>query len=351
MLVSLLSQHPLLVPDNWRKGAAGLALSASLAALAISLAQLPALAGKGLSPLTLAIAIGLLAGNLGLSRADRWMMSGYDLARGPLLRLAIVLYGFRVSGADLLELGVAGIAMAICVVVAIPLIAWPIGRRLLGLDAETTLLIASGSAVCGAAAVIAAEAVLRAPPHKTSVAVATVVVFGSLSMLIYPLLYPFLGLTAEQYGILIGASVHEVAQVVVASSSIGPDAAQLAVIEKMLRVMLLAPFLVMMGLWLRQLGSSTTDGQRTPVTIPWFALGFVAVCLLHPLLQLEPEHLSSINHGVDILLACAMAALGLRTRVSALRQAGMAPMLLAAILFVVLSLGGWGLSRLLFTLF
>src|SRR5207248_5358443 len=102
----------------------------------------------------------------------------------------------------------------------------------LKLDRETSMLIGTGSAICGAAAVLAAEPVLRAQPHRVSVAVATVVVFGTLGMFIYPLCYPYLGLSQQTYGVFTGSTIHEVAQVVAAGRAVSDTAAAAAVIEK-----------------------------------------------------------------------------------------------------------------------
>src|SRR5690606_39395911 len=112
---------------------------------------------------------------------------------------------------------------------------------------ETAMLIGAGSAICGAAAVMATEPVVRAQAHKVSVAVATVVVFGTAGMFLYPWLYPHLGLGEHAFGVYAGSTIHEVAQVVVAGRAVGDAAGAAAVIVKMLRVMLLAQFLLVLS--------------------------------------------------------------------------------------------------------
>src|SRR5690606_32374158 len=141
---------------------------------------------------------------------------------------------------------------------------------------ETSMLIGAGSAICGAAAVIAAEPVVRAQPHKVSVAVATVVVFGTLGMFLYPWLYPYLGLGEHAFGVYAGSTIHEVAQVVVAGRAVGEAAGSAAVIEKMLRVMLLAPFLLLLSSRLSR-EANAGSGEKAGIVIPWFAVLFVAV--------------------------------------------------------------------------
>src|SRR5690606_34311142 len=131
----------------------------------------------------------------------------------------------------------------VLMVAMVMLIGYQIGTRMLGLDRETALLTCAGSAICGAAAVLATEATIRARASSTAMAVATVVLFGSLAMFIYPLLYPLTGFAEQLFGAYIGATVHEVAQIVAVGGAVGPDALDTAVIVKLVRVMLLVPFL------------------------------------------------------------------------------------------------------------
>jgi uncharacterized integral membrane protein (TIGR00698 family) len=170
------------------------------------------------------------------------------------------------------------------------------------------------------------------------------VIFGTLSMFLYPLLYPHLGLSAQQYGIYAGSTIHEVAQVVVAGNSISESAASTAVIEKMLRVMMLAPFLLVLSATQPSCAASGAQGRK--ITIPWFAVLFIAVSALHSLQWVPPNIVSLLIQIDTALLAMAMAALGLRTHIGAVRQAGLKPLILASLLFVFLIVGGYGVNRL-----
>jgi len=217
-----------------------------------------------------------------------------------------------------------------------------LGTRLFKLDRQTSMLIGAGSAICGAAAVMATEPVVRGPSHKTAIAVATVVAFGTCSMLLYPLLYPHLGLSEQAYGVYAGSTIHEVAQVIVAGKNVSDAAAGTAVIEKMLRVMMLAPFLLLLS------GMQRTDRRRVvgAVTIPWFAVLFMAVSAVNSC-RLIPGAWSSTLVQIDTaLLATAMGAIGLRTHLGAVRQAGARPLMLASTLFAFLIVGGYGINRL-----
>lgn len=219
----------------------------------------------------------------------------------------------------------------------------PQARNLL--EPRSALLIGAGSAICGAAAVLATAPVAQARERDVGVAVATVVVFGTLSMFLYPwlagVLWPATAHSSPGYGVYVGATVHEVAQVVVAASAIGGQAAHTAVITKMLRVLLLAPFLLILSWWLGR--GAPADGGRGRITIPWFALGFVAVVLLHPGL---PQPLVRLGVLLDQgLLTMAMLALGMGIQWQALRCAGIRPLWLAGALWLWLLGAGAVLTR------
>ncbi len=228
-----------------------------------------------------------------------------------------------------------------------------LGTRLFGLDRTTTLLIGAGSSICGAAAVMATEPVVRGRAEQVAVAVSTVVVFGTLGIFLYPVLFQLdqdwglLPRAPGTWGVYIGATVHEVAQVVAAGRSIGIEAADTAVIAKMVRVMMLAPFLILLSAWLaRDKAHRRQHSGATKITIPWFAVGFVLVAGLNSLVSLPPALVSHVNDLDTFLLAMAMAGLGLGTHLSAIRRAGLKPLLLAALLFAWLVLGGGLLTRL-----
>jgi uncharacterized integral membrane protein (TIGR00698 family) len=136
--------------------------------------------------------------------------------------------------------------------------------------------------------------------------------------------------------------VHEVAQVVAAGAAVSPEAASTAVIAKMVRVMMLAPFLLLLSVCVaRAMGRQTASQPHSAgITIPWFALGFVAMAGVNSWGVL-PVALTQWGVELDhLLLAIAMAALGLTTHWRAVRAAGVKPLLLAAFLFAWLMGGG-----------
>ena len=154
-------------------------------------------------------------------------------------------------------------------------------------------------------------------------------------------MYPLLAhwFSPETYGIFIGSTMHEVAQVVAAGHAISPDAENAAVIAKMLRVMMLAPFLIFMAARVKQL-SPANGGEKSKITIPWFAILFIVVAIFNSF-HLLPQAVVNMLVTLDtVLLAMAMAALGLTTHVSALKKAGAKPLLMALVLFIWLIVGG-----------
>ena len=148
--------------QRWLPRLPGLALTAAVAALALLLGQQPALQSHGLSALTLAIALGIGLGNTLYPRLAPRAAAGVGFSKQWLLRAGIVLYGVRLTFQDIGQVGVAAALIDVTLVASTLLLGWWAGTRLFGLDRGSALLIGAGSAICGAAAVMAAEPVLRA---------------------------------------------------------------------------------------------------------------------------------------------------------------------------------------------
>lgn len=323
----------------------GLALSAVITGAALWAGNIPAISGAGFSALTLAILLGMVIGNTVYPKIWQSCDGGVLFAKQHLLRLGIILYGFRLTFSQIAEVGVSGIATDALTLTSTFLLACWLGQKVFGLDKQTSWLIGAGSSICGAAAVLATEPVVKAEASKVTVAVATVVIFGTLAIFLYPAMYPLLAhwFTPETYGIYIGSTMHEVAQVVAAGHAINPDAENAAVISKMLRVMMLAPFLLILAARVKQLAPAGS-GQKSKITIPWFAVLFIVVAIFNSF-HLLPKAVVDVLVTLDtVLLAMAMAALGLTTHVSALKKAGAKPMLMALMLFIWLIVGGGAIN-------
>ena len=324
--------------------AAGLLLAAAVAAAATAAGRLAWLQANGISALTLAIVFGLVAGNLLPDAALALSTDGLDLAKQRLLRAGIVLYGLRLTFQDIGHLGLAGIAIDAAVLCSTFALACVLGVRVFGLDRTTAMLIGAGSSICGAAAVMATAPVVRGRPEQVAVAVATVVGFGTVAIFLYPALAHLLALTPRAYGLWAGSTIHEVAQVVAAGHAVSDGAADAAVVAKLVRVMMLAPFLVGLSAWFARRNATGSSASRPPITVPWFALAFVAVAGLRSL-DVLPAPAIALANEIDVaMLAVAMAALGLGTRLAAVKAAGLAPLGLGAALFAWLVVGGGAIN-------
>jgi len=326
-----------------RQNLAGIALCALAASIAVAAAQLAWNRSVQLSALTLAIIAGMAVGNATPDRLLQPLRSGLRFSQQTLLRLGIVLYGLRLTLRDLANLGPRALALDIMVISSVLLIGYWVGTRLLGLDRDTALLVSAGSGICGAAAVLATDRVIESESHKVSVAVATVVVFGTAAMFLYPVLYPVSGFSEREFGIFTGATVHEVAQVVAAGRAVSQTASDTAVITKMLRVLLLAPVLLIVGR-LRTAAGATGAGK---IKFPSFVLWFGAVIVAQSFVNLPAAVRGRLIDLDTLLLASAMFALGIGTRWSQMKQAGTKPLLLASIIFAGLVSGGYIVTRLL----
>ncbi|BBS22016.1 YeiH family protein [Klebsiella quasipneumoniae] len=323
----------------------GLALTAALTGAALWAGSFPAIAGAGFSALTLAILFGMVVGNTVYPKIWQPCDGGVIFAKQHLLRLGIILYGFRLTFAQIADVGVSGILIDVLTLSSTFFIACFLGQKVFGLDKHTSWLIGAGSSICGAAAVLASEPVVKVEASKVTVAVATVVIFGTIAIFLYPAMYPLLAhwFTPETYGIYMGSTMHEVAQVVAAGHAVSPDAENAAVIAKMLRVMMLAPFLLFLAARVKQL-TPAGNGEKSKITIPWFAIMFILVAVFNSF-HLLPKAVVDMLVTLDtVLLAMAMAALGVTTHVSALKKAGAKPLLMALMLFVWLIVGGGAIN-------
>jgi uncharacterized integral membrane protein (TIGR00698 family) len=333
----------------------GLAVSALLALTAMQLGNLSWLAAHGISALTAAIVLGIIVGNTLYPRIAAPAGFGVTFSKQTLLRAGVVLYGLRLTLHDVGQVGAAGVLIDAFVVVTTFALAVTLGTRWFGLDRETSMLIGAGSAICGAAAVMATEPVVRAKADHVAIAVSTVVIFGTMAMFLYPAMYPLVphGLAlhgARSFGIYTGSTIHEVAQVFAAGRSINQAVANTAVITKMVRVMMLAPFLMGLSAWLGRTAAHRSATQKAPnANIPWFAIAFVGIVIIHSLGVFPAPVVRAATELDTVLLAMAMAALGLTTQVAALRAAGPRPLLLGATLFGWLIIGGGAINALVST--
>src|SRR5574344_2261737 len=334
----------------------GILLMALFACAAFYIGGMHWVLALSLSPMVVGIVLGMIyANSLRNNLPDTWV-PGIAFCSKQVLRLGIVLYGFKLSFQDITAVGMPAIIIDTIVVVVTILLGIGVGR-LLKMDRDTALLTSCGSAICGAAAVMGVDGAIRPKPYKTAVAVATGVIVGTLSRFLYPILYRAGScvLPAEQMGIFTGSTIHEVAHVVGAGNAMGTAVSNTAIIVKMIRVMMLVPVLLVIAFFVtkdvatRNQGNAADDGEgntkKAKITIPWFAILFLVVIGFNSLGLLSEGVVSFINTLDTFLLTMAMTALGAETSIDKFKKAGFKPFVLATILYVWLLGGGYLLAK------
>jgi len=333
----------------------GVILVAIFAILATYISTLNFIKTLGFSPLVIGIVLGIIYANTIESKMPKELSKGITFSAKKILRFAIVLYGFRLTFQEILEVGSDGFLVSLIMLTSTLLIGSFVGIKIFKMDRDTSILTASGASVCGAAAVLATEPVLKAAEYKTAVAVSMVVLFGTISMFLYPIMYEgfikdatnFLHMNPSQFGIYVGGSVHEVAQVVAIPASI-PNASEVmahnAVIVKMTRVLLIAPMLIILGLYL-SFSSSEAKGNRVKLVIPWFAVYFILVAAFNSLHLLPKNIVDTINYIDTFLLTMAMTALGMGTIFSKFKDVGIHAFYTAFVMFIWLVVGGFVVTK------
>lgn len=324
----------------------GILLIALFSCAAFYIADFEFVKRLSFSPLIVGIILGMIYANSLRNNLPETWVPGIKFCTKEILRLGIILYGFRLTFQSVAEVGLAAITVDLIVVIVTIFLGIWLGK-LLKMDKDLSLLTATGSAICGAAAVLGAESVIKPQPYKTAVAVSTVVIFGTIAMFLYPAVFNtgILGLDAKQMGVYTGSTLHEVAHVVGAGNAMGSEIADTAIIVKMIRVILLAPVLLVMALVSDKRSRIARSGEKRKITIPWFAFGFILVICFNSLNLLPAKVVDGINSFDTFLLTMAMTALGAETNFAKFKQAGAKPFLLAAILFVWLMGGGWLMSK------
>lgn len=326
----------------------GILLIALFACASFYIGEVQFLKDLSISPMIIGIILGMIYANSLRNHLPETWVPGIQFCSKRLLRIGIIFYGFRLTLQDIVVVGLPGVVIDIIVVVVTILGGVLIGK-LLRMDRDTALLTSIGSGICGAAAVLGAEATIRSQPYKTAVAVATVVIFGTISMFLYPALYNagLLNLDPQQMGIYSGSTLHEVAHAVGAGNAMGEDVANSAIIVKMIRVMLLVAVLLVLSVWIgisnRKNGTAT--GEKGKIAIPWFAVLFLLVIVFNSFIHLPQVMIDSINYADTFVLTMAMAALGAETSFDKFKKAGAKPFVLAFCLDLWLIAGGWVMAK------
>ena len=339
----------------------GILLIALFSFSAFYIAEIPFVKSLSFSPLIVGIILGMLYANSLRNRLPETWVPGIKFCTKQVLRWGIILYGFRLTLTQVAAVGLPAVVIDAIIVAGTIFLGLGLGK-LFKIDRDTALMTSTGSAICGAAAVLGAEPVVKCEGHKTAIAVSTVVIFGTISMFLYPIMYRtgiLDGMTNTEVAIYTGSTLHEVAHVAGAGNAMDPTdtlgIAGTATITKMIRVMLLAPVLVIMSFALAGRKKVNADGtvSKSKITIPWFAFGFIGVICLNSLLQylfgVESVKEIPLNGAIEyidtFMLTMAMPALGTDTSIEKFKQAGAKPFVLAFGLYIWLVIGGYFLTK------
>jgi uncharacterized integral membrane protein (TIGR00698 family) len=286
------------------------------------------------SPLVAALVLGVLIGNM--ISIPEIFVPGQKFAAKKVLRFGIVLLGTQLALEQVVDLGGRELIVVVGVVALTFLGTLWLGPRL-GVSKSLSLLIATGFSICGASAVAAMEGVVEADEEEVTYAIALVTLCGSLAIVLLPLLRNVLGLSDPQlFGSWVGASVHDVAQVIATSSTGGDTAVQAATVVKLSRVVLLAPLVACVSIWVRRSSSGLvaktkkTDKKHVSV-VPLFVVGFLVMIAVRTTGVIPDNWLSKLKTIEQVCLASALVGLGSDVRITKLIKVGGRPLLLALI--------------------
>lgn len=319
----------------------GVALAAGVAVLAVLLVR-----GSGLtvmSPMVAAVALGMLIGNL--RRPAAIFRPGMSFAMKALLRIGIVLVAFQITLGEIIAMG-AGAVLVTMATLFLTFGAILAAGAALGVPKPLTELIAAGTSVCGASAIMAASPAARAGDEDVAYALAVVTLFGTASVLIYPFVSAAIGLPAEAFGLWAGATIHEVGQVTAAAFQGGEEAGQVGTVSKLLRVSLLVA-VIMLLMTRRRVESAGAGQESARVPFPLYVLVFAGFVGLNSVVEMPALALEAARWSSLALMTVALAAMGLMSDFRALARRGIRPLLLGLFGWAFVSCTGLGLVLLL----
>ena len=256
------------------------------------------------------------------------VVSGIEFGATHILRVGVALLGLRITFTDLMELGWLPV-LSVCIGVLLTIVFGVLCSRVMGLGSQLGVLTGGSVGICGASAAMAISSVMPASDklkQETLFTVIGVTSLSTLAMVVYPLISHALGLNDTQAGIFIGATIHDVAQVVGAGYSISNDVGDLSTFVKLLRVAMLVPVVLCISLFVRRWVRS--GAMQSALPIPWFLIGFVALFIVNSLSLLPRELVAFASSGASWLLLTAIAALGVRTSLKNVAAVGLKPIVL-----------------------
>ncbi|MFM1654787.1 YeiH family protein [Brevibacillus sp. B_LB10_24] len=323
----------------------GIVLTLVIALVAKYLAGFPFLSIMG--QLVIAILIGIAW--RAVVGVPQQVIAGTSFSSKKLLRIGIILLGMRLNLMDIVHAGPKVLIIDVIVISFTLAVVYGL-TRLFRVEKRLGILTACGTAICGAAAVVAIAPQIKANDEETAIGAAMVAILGTIFTLLYTFLYPVLGFSQLGYGIFSGATLHEIAHVIAAAAPAGNDALDMAVIVKLTRVALLVPVAILIGIWASRLEQKehgrASNAQKKSIPIPWFILGFLLVSGINSLGIIPSSVADKIVVLAYMLIAMAMAGLGLGVDLVTFRRLGMKSFAAGLVGSILLSILGFGLVHL-----
>ncbi|MDQ3645567.1 MAG: YeiH family protein, partial [Actinomycetota bacterium] len=292
-----------------------------------------------------ALLMGLIVANLG--RTTAWALPGIRFAVKYVLGVGIVLLGLRLNLQSIALIGAEALGLVLITIAISCAFAVVVGRRL-GVSPRVALLIGVGTSVCGASAIAAVAPVVEADDREVSFAVATITVFGTLAVVLYPLIGHVLGLDVLTFGLWSGSAVPDTAQTIASGAVYSTVARDVATVVKLVRNVLIIPLLLMVAWgWNRRGGQSSASHETTKRSLrkafPIFLVGFLALSLVRTANLVDPETLADVDLLTRACFVVALAGFGLQTRLGHIRRVGARPFLLGFGTFGLLGAGSLAL--------
>ncbi|HEV7980096.1 YeiH family protein [Amycolatopsis sp.] len=339
-----------------RRIAPGLVIALVIAAVATALGKLlPIVGGPVFGILLGALAAALVPG----LRAARWK-PGYEVASKPVLQLSIVVLGTGLSLRQVMDVGGQSLPVMLGTLAVALGGAWLLGRWL-GVRGDTQILIGVGTGICGASAIAATTAVIKAKQAQVAYALGTIFTFNIAAVLLFPPIGHLLGMSPHSFGLWAGTAINDTSSVVAAAYTYGGDAGAYGLVVKLTRTLMLIPVVVVLAILTarkearRDAALSGSSGFSLR-TMPWrrivplFLIGFIVAAALGSLGVFPAAWHPALSFLGTFLITTALAGIGLAMRLGDMRRAGARPLLLGALLWIAVAGSSLGLQALTGTL-
>ena len=322
----------------------GITLALAIAAIATVLGQLLPIVGAPV----FAILAGILVAVV--KPPSKSLRPGLAFGSKRVLQGAIIVLGTELSFGQVLATGTASLPVLLGTLAIALLSAWMLGKAL-SIETDLRTLIGVGTAICGASAIVATDAVIGATEVDVSYAIATIFTFNVAAVLTFPTIGHLIGMSAHSFGLWSGTAINDLSSVVAASTVFGKGASSYAVVVKLTRTLMIIPIAVALGVWRARVASKDPEIQndwrlrsRIHRILPIFILWFVAAVAINSAGLVPVGWHLGLSETATFMITVALASIGLSTRVHDIRRAGFRPLALGAGLWVIVAMTSLGLQ-------